>query len=1038
MRNRSIAAAALVAIVAGLSFLTPSAHAQIAISVGTYTQTFDSMSTNVTGSSDYPANWTGNRLAGSGTIGAFLTATNIVPVPVASGLIYNRGTNGANPVTDRALGSLASGSTVPGFGAWFTNNTGLAITNLNVAFRSEQWRTGSTNAVNERLQFEISQNATNVYSPVATWTAVTNLDAIEILTATIASTNIDGNAVGNFVVRSNDVAIVIPPGGSFWIRWRDENEVGNDGLYAVDDFTLTATTGAPLEPITITVDPSSVLETNIAGVSANVSITNAPATNIFITLTHSPETNVTFSSNPVTITAGNTNATFTIFPVTNASYADFVVSLTASAPDYANGVGSLTVQNVDLAPISVVMNKYRNNGDALELLVVGNNTPGSSAVLTGMILKDFSGNMAADAGGRRQFTSNALWSNVLAGTLIVVDATSSAAADTNTPWVITVGLANTNFFTSLGDAVDIGTTDMVMVKAAGSGASGTNGNISTLSAGFPSDQYNATPGAKLNAAATTGNGQFAYAENNTGTLDDWTTGSAYSGSKANIFGEPLAFGSPNNASNAQYIAYLRGSVAGSGLAVAVITNASAGDYNNTRFFPRDSAVTVQMNFRGYVGATNPQEVIEVTVPAAFTNINSLVTLGAGFSGASATLSGQVITISNAALLASAPGELYFAAGTPPQNTLTSEPNYPFTVRSQAPGGSLTAIPVAPAALVIIPIENLRDLNGNGVSLDDNKAVAVEGVITSPSYNGFSQVKCYLQDDGGYGINVFSFDGSLTLPPTNRMVVSGTLTQINGLTEVEAFAQSDLLDLGLSTMPAPVELELTNLLANAERYESVLVKVLNMTTNVSNTNAWGPDLNLIWTQVGSGTNVIVRLDADMEVAYIPEPAYPVNVTAIFSQFDTSVPYTSAYQLLPRYTTDIEPYVAGSLTGFQSFQTNYFGSTTNLSAAFDADADGDGMNTLLEYAFNTDPTSPASFAQTAVGTNGGYLTIDVPRNSNATDITYWVQESTNLYDWLTVTSMNGTNPAPAGSTVTVSGTNLIVPGGRDNLRVKITLP
>ncbi|HEV2665536.1 MAG TPA: hypothetical protein VG324_11525, partial [Blastocatellia bacterium] len=60
-----------------------------------------------------------------------------------TGALYSFGVAGANPVTDRALGSVASGSTGTVFqAARLTNNTGGTITSLGISYAGEQWRNG--------------------------------------------------------------------------------------------------------------------------------------------------------------------------------------------------------------------------------------------------------------------------------------------------------------------------------------------------------------------------------------------------------------------------------------------------------------------------------------------------------------------------------------------------------------------------------------------------------------------------------------------------------------------------------------------------------------------------------------------------------------------------------------------------------------------------------------------------------------------------------------------------------------------------------
>ena len=99
---------------------------------------------------------------------------------------------------------------------------------------------------------------------------------------------------------------------------------------------------------------------------------------------------------------------------------------------------------------SVVVNKYFNSGttaDIVELLVIQD-----ALDMRGMYLKDFSSNMGNDGGGKYQFSNDALWSAVPAGTLIVLRNNNSAADVTagGGDFNLDVGLQNTTYFTNAG------------------------------------------------------------------------------------------------------------------------------------------------------------------------------------------------------------------------------------------------------------------------------------------------------------------------------------------------------------------------------------------------------------------------------------------------------------------------------------------------------------------------------------------------------------------------------------------------------------
>jgi len=211
------------------------AFGQISLtSMGTaYTQNFDGMGSTTT----YPTGWSAIRASGTGTAGQSL-ALVVNDGTSNTGAVFNVGTSSS---TDRALGTLASGATVPAFGAQFTNNTGSTITSLVISFNEEQWRTGS-NSVVETVPFAFSTNATGL--DTGTWTPITNLDLVEILTSDNTNSAVDGNLAANRAAKSFTISgLNIANGTSFFIRWSDNNETGSDGMYAVDDFSLTPSSG---------------------------------------------------------------------------------------------------------------------------------------------------------------------------------------------------------------------------------------------------------------------------------------------------------------------------------------------------------------------------------------------------------------------------------------------------------------------------------------------------------------------------------------------------------------------------------------------------------------------------------------------------------------------------------------------------------------------------------------------------------------------------------------------------------------------------
>jgi hypothetical protein len=188
----------------------------------------------------------------------------------------------------------------------------------------------------------------------------------------------------------------------------------------------------------------------------------------------------------------------------------------------------------------------------VELLVAAQGVPGGSADLRGMVLKDFSSNMGSDLGGKFIFSNSIVWQSVKAGTLIVL-ASSNTTEDLVAPdFVLRANLLNPDLFTPAGGGFDIAASDMVLIKAAGTGADGVAGGIHALSVGSAGAQYANFNGRKLNfSRSLNSNRPFVFAVNDSSSLADF-----YSNSGADI-SRSLQFGSGNNAKNTTFITSLQ-------------------------------------------------------------------------------------------------------------------------------------------------------------------------------------------------------------------------------------------------------------------------------------------------------------------------------------------------------------------------------------------------------------------------------------------------------------------------------------------------
>src|ERR1043166_3914231 len=194
-----------------------------------YNQNFDSLA-----SSGTPA-WTDN----STIAGWYSSRTAYTPSSDlgTSGGLYSYGVAGVNAITDRALGSLATGpSGTIFYGAAF--QVAATTTSLLIKYEGEQWRKGD-NANTLAFAYFVG-DPTSVSSGEAGWTPVTGLNFTGPQSGS-PNAALDGNAAANrssisFTINGLNIA----SGSDVWIRWSDPDNAGNDAGLAIDNFAITA------------------------------------------------------------------------------------------------------------------------------------------------------------------------------------------------------------------------------------------------------------------------------------------------------------------------------------------------------------------------------------------------------------------------------------------------------------------------------------------------------------------------------------------------------------------------------------------------------------------------------------------------------------------------------------------------------------------------------------------------------------------------------------------------------------------------------
>lgn len=399
----------------------------VSLNGGTYSQNFDTLS-NTAGSTTNSLSITGWFMNETGG-GARDNEQHAVDTGASNtGDTYSYGAAGN---TERALGSLRSGTLISSYGACFTNNTGTTLTTFDIAYTGEQWRLG-TAARTDQLTFEYSTNATSLTT--GTWTGVATLNFVTPVTATTGAK--DGNAAANRTAKSETIGSQsIANGATFWIRWNDTDASSADDGLAVDDFSLTAGVVSPIPNLTI--DDVSLVEGNAGTTTATFTVSlslPAPIGGVTFDIGTADNTATSANSDYVansltgqTIAAGNSSYTFDVTingDVTVESTETYFVNVTnVVGATVLDGQGTGTITNDDFTITEI--HDIQGSGDASPIVGSSISTRGIVTGLrnNGFFMQTADAEVDADPAtsqGIFVFTSSAPPASAAIGNLVVV------------------------------------------------------------------------------------------------------------------------------------------------------------------------------------------------------------------------------------------------------------------------------------------------------------------------------------------------------------------------------------------------------------------------------------------------------------------------------------------------------------------------------------------------------------------------------------------------------------------------------------------
>lgn len=213
----------------GVLALPALASASFSLSTSTpYVQNFDTLPSTGTSTT-----WTDNT-----TLAHWASNRATINVNTGSGTTGGLYSFGAASSSDRALGSLGSGSANPvTYAVRLTLANPLPVNpSISVSYVGEQWRTGGKSTT-EDLVFEYIISSSSS-APTSGWTSVSALTFTSPVTGGSARA-LDGNASVNRVARSALLDnLMLAAGDTIWMRWRDVDDSNADHGLAIDDLTV--------------------------------------------------------------------------------------------------------------------------------------------------------------------------------------------------------------------------------------------------------------------------------------------------------------------------------------------------------------------------------------------------------------------------------------------------------------------------------------------------------------------------------------------------------------------------------------------------------------------------------------------------------------------------------------------------------------------------------------------------------------------------------------------------------------------------------
>ncbi len=519
----------------------------------------------------------------------------------------------------------------------------------------------------------------------------------------------------------------------------------------------------------------------------------------------------------------------------------------------------------------VIINELYNssgNDEWLELLIVQDGLD-----MRGWNIRDFGGTPLV-AQTPLVFSTNALWSNLKSGTLIVVARPENTFAEDLDPsdYTLTIKSSNATYFTG-NVFLFAGTSDAVQIRNT------TQTHIFGVSWGTAAVASIPSPKVHFTAASTS-NTVTAFNGDNVSQLTNtanWLQNSLI-----------ITRGTGNTTANSAWISLLRARPEGSG-SVSITPTVINGSVDTTIkiTYRKDPAFAVN-NLRlivppEFTWSKNINDVIYTNMTA----IASVVGDTIYFTGISFGGDSTEITIS-------------------PITSAIFTGYYKFKTQSGASGsyGDVAPIPVITVYGAPIPISEVKVNDANGASTRIGDLVTVRGIITVANEFGSPS---FIQDNSA-GMSIYGTIFSAAVNIGDEIQVTGRVTQYSGLNQIELPEQYSVITSGNSVNPViatPTQIK-SDGVNGVENYEGKLVHIIGVTvTNLNGTpvTSWAANINYRLIGASLSDTVQMRIDNNTNLVGGVAPASTFDLIGVVGQYKLVTPYIGGYQVMPRFTADI---------------------------------------------------------------------------------------------------------------------------------------